>query len=92
MSGRRSFHDRVRDVCNAPPLYVRIFGGLFLLGSLGEYLAGPLLYHLPRESVLELLTHVFFLLAGMLMIYPEGAVALMAFARKTLPRLPGAKP
>lgn len=77
---------RLRAIATTPPWYVRVFGGCFLLGSLGIYLAESLTGH-HTESVIELFGHIFFLLAGMVMLYPEGAGKLMNFARRTLPAL-----
>lgn len=77
---------RVLAIANRPPWYVRVFGGLFLLGSLGIYL-GESLVGRHTESVIELFGHVFFLLAGLTMLYPEGAGKLMNFARRTMPGL-----
>lgn len=77
---------RLKAIAQAPPWYVRMFGGLFLLGSLGTYL-GESLVGRHTESVIELFGHVFFLLAGVTMLYPEGATKLMGFARRTMPGL-----
>lgn len=75
---------RFRRLAATPPWYVRVFGGLFLLGSLGTYLGERLLGR-RTESYVELFVHIFFLVAGMVMIHPEGAGKMMNFARRALP-------
>lgn len=70
----------VHRIILAPPWYVRVLGLIFMLGSLGVYL-GESMLGVHRESVVELTGHVFFLVAGMSMFFPEGVKALLGVAR-----------